>query len=123
MPKVLKRGTHDGRAVVGEYKCTGKGNGNCGCGATLEVYKDDLYQTSSSDYTGDTDYFTTFCCPQCNAETDIRGSTYQLPDKSEHPLSLVKSRVFRKISVTFEDKVERWENFESDFERQYVDGC
>lgn len=63
-----------GRDQVGwarEYKCTGAGNGGGGCGAILLVEEKDLYQTSRSDYTGDTDYYVTFSCCSCGVETDI----------------------------------------------------
>ena len=42
-----------------------------GCGAILGISKEDVYMTSSSDYTGDTDYFYTITCPCCGVETDI----------------------------------------------------
>ena len=52
-------------------KCTGAGNGGGGCNSLLFIEEDDIYITSSTDYIGDTDYFYTFRCPVCNAETDI----------------------------------------------------
>lgn len=54
-----------------EQFCTGKGNGNGGCGSKLLVEKNDIYLTSHTDLTGDTEYFYTFCCPVCGIETDI----------------------------------------------------
>jgi hypothetical protein len=69
--KVIKKG----RAQKGwakEYECTGMGNGGGGCGAILLVEEADLYRTSSCDYTGDCDYFTTFRCGQCGVQTDIK---------------------------------------------------
>ncbi len=59
-----------------KFNCTGAGNGNGGCEATLLVSQTDLYQTSRS-YpgppfgSGETTYHTTFCCPLCAVETDI----------------------------------------------------
>lgn len=64
-----------GRKQAGRSKkftCTGNGNGGGGCGALLLVSEHDLYRTSSSHYDGSTDYYTTFCCPQCGCETDIK---------------------------------------------------
>ena len=54
-----------------KQRCTGKGNGGGGCNSLLEVEAGDIYQTSSTDYLGDTDYYYTFCCPVCGIETDI----------------------------------------------------
>lgn len=65
--KVLEKG--EGWNI--EARCTGKGNGDGGCNAKLLVEKDDIYVTTRTDYVGDTDYFYTFCCPQCRVETDI----------------------------------------------------
>ena len=65
--KVLK----EGKGYIVEVECTGKGNGMAGCGAILGISKEDVYMTSSSDYTGDTDYFYTITCPCCGVETDI----------------------------------------------------
>lgn len=65
--KVLKEGT--GWKI--KQTCTGNGNGGGGCGALLEVEKDDLYITSHTDMTGETDYYYTFQCPCCKVETDI----------------------------------------------------
>ncbi len=55
-----------------QFTCTGSGNNSVGCGAVLLVSEEDLYQTSSSSYDGSTDYYTTFCCPCCGAETDVK---------------------------------------------------
>lgn len=70
--KVIKKGRPQ-RGWSQEFKCSGKGNGNGGCGAVLLVEEGDLFQTSSSDYTGDTDYFTTFQCCECGVKTDVKG--------------------------------------------------
>ena len=68
--KVLKKGTGQKGWTV-EATCTGKGNGDGGCGAVLRVEEPDLYKTSNCDYTGDCDYYTTFTCVECGVETDI----------------------------------------------------
>jgi len=69
--KVLKPGRpQKGRAK--EFKCTGKGNGGGGCGAQLLVCESDLYETHSYDYGGGHDVYTTFRCPECGVETDVK---------------------------------------------------
>ena len=54
-----------------KQKCTGIGNGGGGCGALLEVERNDIYLTSSTDLSGETDYYFTFRCPCCDIETDV----------------------------------------------------
>lgn len=67
--KVIKKGREQkGRAK--EYECTGAGNRNGGCGAILLVEEGDLFQTSNSDYGGDTEHYVTFRCPECGSLTD-----------------------------------------------------
>ncbi|WP_210521903.1 hypothetical protein [Hymenobacter terricola] len=76
-----------GRAQEGwakEYKCTGKGNKDGGCGAALLVEYKDLRHTKNTDYLGDSDYFVTFRCCSCGVltdipERDIPGSARSLP--------------------------------------------
>lgn len=51
--------------------CTGRGNGNGGCNSKLLVEKGDIYLTSHTDLSGETDYYYTFRCPVCGIETDI----------------------------------------------------
>ena len=70
--KQIKKGREQ-KGWSKEYACTGKGNGGGGCGAVLLVSENDLYMTSRSDYSGDTEYFVTFKCPCCGVETDIEG--------------------------------------------------
>lgn len=72
--KVLKQGKPH-KAWTRKVTCTGAGNGNEGCGAELEVTYEDIYETSSCDYTGDCDYYKTVCCPCCGAETDLPRDT------------------------------------------------
>ena len=73
--KVLKKGRPQ-KGWSAEFVCTGTGNGGGGCGAKLLVEEADLYQTSSSDYTGDTDYYVTFRCSECGVETDAKGTPF-----------------------------------------------
>lgn len=67
--KVIKSG--DGRKCwAEEFVCSGGGNGNGGCGATLLVEASDLYETRS--YARDEyEAYTTFSCPECKCETDV----------------------------------------------------
>ena len=65
--KVLEKGP--GWSI--EQICTGAGNGGCGCKSKLLVEKDDIYLTSNTDLSGETDYYYTFKCPVCGVETDI----------------------------------------------------
>lgn len=67
--KVLEKGNPNGWEI--EQKCTGKGNGDGGCGARLLVAEDDIFVTSHTDYVGDTEYYYTFKCPECGRLTDI----------------------------------------------------
>lgn len=66
--KVLEKGP--GWSI--KVRCTGSGNGDGGCESLLQVSENDIYVTSNTDYTGDTDYYYTFRCPVCNVETDIK---------------------------------------------------
>lgn len=61
-----------GKPWAKEFDCTGAGNNNVGCGAKLLVSQGDLYQTAHHCYDGSSDYYTTFCCPCCGAETDVK---------------------------------------------------
>lgn len=67
--KVLEKGNPNGWEI--EQKCTGKGNGDGGCGAQLLVAEDDIFVTANFDYGGGTDYYYTFKCPECGRLTDI----------------------------------------------------
>lgn len=82
--KVLKPGRKQ-KGWSTEATCSGKGNGNGGCGAKLLVEEADLFRTSHSDYGGDTEYFTTFECSECGVLTDIQNMpgdlAQRLPDR------------------------------------------
>ena len=54
-----------------EFACTGKGNGDGGCGAKLLVEEADVFQTHSSHYDGSTDHYRTFRCSLCGCKTDL----------------------------------------------------
>lgn len=68
--KVLEKGRKQ-RGWATEAVCTGKGNGNGGCGARLLVEQGDLFWTSSSHYDGSTDSYVTFECLECGVQTDL----------------------------------------------------
>ena len=68
--KIVKLGRKQ-KGWAKEFECTGKGNGDGGCGAILLVEEADLFATSSSHYDGSTDYYTTFKCISCGVLTDI----------------------------------------------------
>lgn len=57
-----------------EVRCTGAGNGGCGCGAKLLVERGDIYLTHSYDYGGGHDIYYTIRCPECSVETDLDSS-------------------------------------------------
>lgn len=67
--KVLKEGSGQCGWST-QATCTGRGNGNGGCGATLLVEQTDMYMTEINSYDGSRDKFTTFKCCQCGVETD-----------------------------------------------------
>lgn len=67
--KVIKPGRPQ-KGWAKEFKCTGAGNGDGGCGAVLLVEQEDVFQTSSS-VRDETDYYNTFECSECKVLTDI----------------------------------------------------
>jgi hypothetical protein len=67
--KVIQSGK-PGSAWSKEYVCTGKGNGENGCKAILEVEGGDLFHTCSFAMGERSDYIT-FECPECHEWTDI----------------------------------------------------
>lgn len=78
--QIIKPGdTMDARWKA-EFTCTGKGNGNQGCDAVLEITEDDLYGTYNSCMGRDETHFVTFLCPCCGAETDVSNT-----DGYRHP--------------------------------------
>jgi len=67
--KVIKPGREQKGWSI-ETTCTGKGNGDGGCGAVLLVEEKDLFITESHHHVDD-DYFTTFKCMACEVLTDL----------------------------------------------------
>lgn len=68
--KTVKEGRKQG-GWAAEFECTGGGNEGGGCGAILLVSQTDLYQTGRNSQGDPTEYFLTFCCPECGVETDV----------------------------------------------------
>jgi hypothetical protein len=69
--KVIKPGREQ-KCWAKRFTCTGKGNGGGGCGARLLVEQTDLYETHTSAMGEIGDRFTTFQCPQCKVQTDVK---------------------------------------------------
>lgn len=67
--KVVKKGRPQ-KGWAKKFKCTGRGNGDGGCGAELLVEEDDLFHTLSTAL-WETDYYITFRCSGCGVLTDI----------------------------------------------------
>ena len=84
--KILERGNGWHLTV----RCTGNGNGNGGCNSLLEISKEDIYVTSSSDYLGDVDYYYTITCPVCGIETDLKQNELPISVKENARLSYKK---------------------------------
>ena len=88
---MLFESLQEGPGLAIKQKCTGFGNGGGGCGALLEVEREDIYLTSHTDITGETDYFYTFRCPCCSNETDI-------PEKNIPPI--IRRNLFNQRRMT-----------------------
>lgn len=69
--ELVKKGRKQG-GWAEKFKCDGEGNEGGGCGAVLLVSQTDLYQTSRDSH-DETEFFLTFCCPECGVETDVDG--------------------------------------------------
>jgi hypothetical protein len=80
--KVIEPGNTN--PVIGQFRCSGNGNGGDGCKALLEVEKDDLrcYTGSSSPY--GSPEAVCFRCPTCGEITDLARSYW--PSKSDTKL-------------------------------------
>ncbi len=70
--KVIKKGRPQ-RGWAKQITCTGKGNGNGGCGAVLMVEEADLFHTYRSYMGRDEDWFVTFKCSECGVLSDVKG--------------------------------------------------
>ncbi len=78
--KIIKKG-RDQIGWATQTLCTGKGNGEGGCGAELLVEEGDLYFTSSGHYDGSIDYFTPLTCPICGVKTDLEDVPSSVADR------------------------------------------
>lgn len=84
--KVIKKG----RPQTGwakEFTCTGRGNGDGGCGAILLVEIGDVFQTTSS-CLHEVDYYVTFRCPECKVLTDIPGAPAEVREAAKRQSAL-----------------------------------
>ena len=68
--RVVKEG-HGTNPIIGEFECTGVGNGGGGCKALLEVQLNDLRYYEGSDYPIGRRNAYTFRCPECGTLTDL----------------------------------------------------
>ncbi len=100
--KVLEKGPGWGLKL----RCTGKGNGDGGCGSLLQVEESDIYITTHTDMTGETDYYYTICCPVCGKETDI-------PEKDLPSIIMRKALdEYREIyNLPFSERYEKLEEY------------
>lgn len=81
--KIIKEGRKQ-KGWAKEFKCTGSGNGEGGCEATLLVEQGDIYMTYSF-CMGEKDSYYTFKCAACGVQTDIKnydGPKENIPDKA-----------------------------------------
>lgn len=84
--RILKAGRKQ-KGWAKEFDCTGKGNGDGGCGARLLVEIGDLFLTRSH-IRDECEVFVTFKCAACGVLTDIKHSEgppniSSLPDQRE----------------------------------------
>ena len=79
--KIIKQGRPQ-KGWSKEYICTGAGNGDGGCNATLLIEVGDIYKTYRH-CRDEVDIFYTFKCVSCGVETDIKnysGPKENIPD-------------------------------------------
>jgi hypothetical protein len=82
--KVLEKGRPQ-KGWAKEFRCTGKGNGEGGCGAMLLVEQGDVFRTENH-CMGETEMYSTFECSECQVWTDISVPfpVRDLPFRSPH---------------------------------------
>ena len=86
-----------------EVICTGAGNSKVGCGRRLFVERKDIYETSSVDMVGDKDFYNTFRCPACGAETDISNQVLRELDVEISRLNSAP-KVLKKVRDRYEEQ-------------------
>lgn len=110
MPKILEKGTANMSIIYGICICDGKGHGDRGCGTKLEVYIDDLFQTSHTDYGGDTTQYANYECPVCGATNVVNYEKINyLPTKEELPLFNAKNECLTKLQDLCGDDIKKWQ--------------
>lgn len=92
MAEVIKSGTPWHKEVV----CRGLGDGSVGCGSHILITQYDIYVT----YGGD-DPYTTFTCPECGEQTDVK--TNMEPEGTEPSETTVA-----KIKKQWKKKTLQW---------------
>jgi len=90
-----------------EFTCTGKGNGDGGCGAKLLVEQEDIYETGNHSYDGSSTYYSTFTCCDCGVQTDIDSSNGVRIVPSSVRKKLLKHGVWLKIQEEEKRKKEK----------------
>lgn len=103
--KVIKKGRPQ-KGWSNEFKCTGTGNGNGGCNATLLIEKIDLFTTYSSSYDGSNETYVTFECCECGVKTDIKNYPLcerDLPTHSKWKDMKKKAKEPLRIELSNED--------------------
>lgn len=66
--KVVKKG----KGWSKQQECTGVGNGDGGCGSTLEFEPRDIFLTERTFMGRDYESYFTIECPECGALTDLK---------------------------------------------------
>ena len=100
--KVIKEGEGID-PIIGQFECTGVGNGLGGCGATLEINLSDLRRYQGTDMYGDANpeqY--SFRCIRCETLTDI--------PSNDHPKGKMRDRVIPFTSQWKNEGVDNWES-------------
>jgi hypothetical protein len=112
MPKVLENGNVNN--VYGVFICDGKGSGTVGagtngCRAKVEVYRNDLFRTSSTDFGGfDRDYYM-YECPCCGIFNSIDyKDDYKLPYRAELPMYRAKEKCHALLLEKCQNDVDKW---------------
>lgn len=91
-PKILELKEPPKARILGEFRCTGKGNeppsiAMVPCGSLLEITTENVYKTTRHSMDFSKEHFSTFTCPVCSCETDFElpndVSIHKLPEKKD----------------------------------------